>query len=150
MLYVFVRDDIQRRATSPLLRCLDLWEATEHFQQHLGPASAQPMPRPASEHLCVIRACIAEQLVFQQGSSLYEHIMDGGGGSHDMGTRFWPDDFLARQLAGQLCWHAPYETQARSNPCAATTLVLLPELLPPGRPALIVLVANNRWCQEPA
>ena len=66
-------------------RCLDLWDATQHFYQHLGPGSAQPMPRPAHVYLCMMRARIAEELAFLPGSSLYERLLAGGGGSYEAG-----------------------------------------------------------------
>jgi len=66
---------------------VDLWEATALFRQHLGPDSAQPMPRSAHVYLCLMRARIAEELAFLPGSSLYERLLEGGGGSYDKGER---------------------------------------------------------------
>ena len=66
-------------------RCLDLWEAAGHFHEHLGPDSAQPMPQPALLYLYVMRTRIAEELAFLPGSSLYQNLTNGGGGSSAAG-----------------------------------------------------------------
>ena len=38
-------------------------------------------------YLCLMRARIAEELAFLPGSSLYERLLEGGGGSYDKGER---------------------------------------------------------------
>ncbi|KAL0045352.1 hypothetical protein WJX82_004646 [Trebouxia sp. C0006] len=60
---------------------LDIWEAAQHFLHYLAAESTIPMADSVSNYLLFMRMKVVESLAWQTGSSLYQAICEGGGGS---------------------------------------------------------------------
>lgn len=64
---------------------LDLWEAIGHFLHYLPIETSTDLPDNVSNYLLFMRVRIAEQLAWKSGSSVYQVICEGGGGSDAAG-----------------------------------------------------------------
>ena len=60
---------------------LDIWEAAGHFLHYLAVETTIPMADGVSNYLLFMRMKVVESLAWQTGSSLYQAICEGGGGS---------------------------------------------------------------------
>ena len=60
----------------------DLWEACGLFLQYLAAETVTPMAESVASYLLFMRMKITEDMAWQTGSSLFQAICDGGGGSH--------------------------------------------------------------------
>lgn len=60
---------------------LDIWEAAGHFLHYLAAETTIPMADSVSNYLLFMRMNVMESLAWQTGSSLYQAICEGGGGS---------------------------------------------------------------------
>ena len=60
---------------------LDIWQAAGHFLHYLAAETTIPMADSVSNYLLFMRMKVVESLAWQAGSSLYQAICEGGGGS---------------------------------------------------------------------
>ncbi|DBA68023.1 TPA: Retinoblastoma-associated protein [Trebouxia sp. C0005] len=60
---------------------LDIWEAAGHFLHYLAAETTIPMADSVSNYLLFMRMKVVESVAWQTGSSLYQAICEGGGGS---------------------------------------------------------------------
>ena len=65
---------------------LDIWEACGHFLHYLAAETTTPMAGSVSNYLLFMRIKVVEDLAWQTGSSLYQAICEGGGGSCNPGN----------------------------------------------------------------
>ena len=73
---------------------LDIWEAAGHFLHHLAAETTIPLAESVSNYLLFMRVKVVEEIAWQTGSSLYQAICAGGGGSHNLGDYALVASFL--------------------------------------------------------
>ena len=68
-----------------LSAALDIWEAAGHFLHHLAAETTILLAESVSNYLLFMRIKVVEHLAWKNGSSLYQAMCDGGGGSKSAG-----------------------------------------------------------------
>eukprot|EP00884_Botryococcus_braunii_P011248 jgi/Botrbrau1/20123/Bobra.0173s0025.1 len=89
-----------------LSKVLDLWEAIRCYRVcfAVGSKECHAMPADVAEHLSYMRIRIVEELIWCNGSSIYQALQAGGGGCHEHG------DFA---LVNEVLWIAKRLAESR-------------------------------------